>query len=248
MLSSAVCVFGNPGQANYAAANTFLDAFARSLVARGEKAVAIDLGMVLDQGWVAERKEMQHRVMQLDQVLPISQRDLFAILDYYCNPATLFDSPTAGQIVTGIELPALISQSGRQVPNVMYKPLFRAMHHVISHNVDLTTATTNSQDVAGIFKKAETLEAAGVAIAEALKTKLCKILGLDVETWTIHDRVESFGVDSLVALEVRNWLAKEMRADVAVYEILGDVTLIDTGLAAAAKSEFRQAQWERAAF
>ncbi|ETS80429.1 hypothetical protein PFICI_07958 [Pestalotiopsis fici W106-1] len=57
--------------------------------------------------------------------------------------------------------------------------------------------------------------------------------------------MESFGVDSLIALEVRNWIAREMRAELAVYEILGDVKLIDTGLAAASKTGFRQPHWTK---
>ncbi|KAI1118995.1 polyketide synthase [Nemania sp. NC0429] len=51
LLSSAVCTYSNPSQANYAAGNTFQDALARHRVSRGEKAVAIDLGLLLDKGW-----------------------------------------------------------------------------------------------------------------------------------------------------------------------------------------------------
>lgn len=74
-------------------------------------------------------------------------------------------------------------------------------------------------------------------------SKLCKILGVEAASKTVKDSVESFGIDSLIALEVRNWLRTEMRADVAVYEILGDGTVLDTGLAAAKKSELRQGRW-----
>lgn len=243
MLSSAICIFGNAGQANYAAGNTFQDALARQRVAIGEKAVAIDLGMVLDEGWVAERKQVQHRVMQFDQVLPISQRDLFALLDYYCHPAVRFASPAASQIVTGLELPALITKAGRQIPASMQRPLFRAMHQVLPGGEATTVAAADNRNVATLFEEAETMEAAAAAVAEALKAKLCNILGIEADVRTIHERMDSFGVDSLIALEIRNWMAKEMRADLAVYEILGDVKLIDTGMTVAKKSEFRQARW-----
>ncbi|KAJ3579321.1 hypothetical protein NPX13_g1244 [Xylaria arbuscula] len=245
MLSSAVCIFGNAGQGNYAAGNTFEDALARYRVARGEKAVAIDLGMVLDEGWLAERQGIQHRVMQFDHVLPLSQRELFTLFDYYCNPKTTFASPTASQVITGIELPAIIARAGREIPEVLYRPLFRAMHQIVPKGLDTTvTVTKNVHNFAGLIKEGVSLEAAGEAVAEALKAKLCKILGLDVQERTVNETMDSFGVDSLIALELRNWLAKEMRADLAVYEILGDVKLIDTGLAVARKSEFRQAHWE----
>lgn len=243
MLSSSICIFGNPGQANYAAGNTFQDALARQRVASGEKAVAIDLGMVLDEGWVAERKQVQQRVLQFDQVLPISQRDLFAMLDYYCNPAVKFESPAASQIVTGLELPALILKAGRQIPASMQRPLFNAMHQVLPDGEMPTTAAAETRNIAAMFEEAETMEEAAAAVADALKAKLCKILGIETDVRTIHERMDSFGVDSLIALEIRNWMAKEMRADLAVYEILGDVKLVDTGMAVARKSDFRQARW-----
>lgn len=247
MLSSAVCIFGNAAQANYAAGNTFLDALARQRVALGEKAVAIDLGMVLDEGWVAERKHISGRVRAFDHLLPISQDHLFALLDYYCDPRTSFPSPVAGQIVTGIEIPALILQSGRSIPESMERPLFRAMHQIRPGGKDAAAGTTTrgrvEQDFAARFAEAETLETAGLIIADALRAKLCKILGLEVGDKTVEDRMDSFGVDSLIALEVRNWLAKEIRADLAVYEILGDVKLIDIGMAASRKTDFQQAHW-----
>lgn len=244
MLSSTVSVFGSAGQANYAAGNTFLDALSRQRVANGEKSVALDLGVILDEGWVAERQFLQQRWRQFDHVIPISQRDLFAMLDYYCNPATMFDSPAASQIITGLELPALILKAGREIPAAMKKPLFSAMHQVLPGGELPSTAAAETGNIATMFEEAETLEQAGAAVAEALKMKLCKILGLDADSRTIQEQMSSFGVDSLIALELRNWIAKEMRADLAVYEILGDVRLIDTGLTAARKSEYKQAGWK----
>lgn len=55
MLSSAACILGNVSQANYAAGNTFQDTLARHRTANGLPAVFIDLGQVMDAGYVAER-------------------------------------------------------------------------------------------------------------------------------------------------------------------------------------------------
>lgn len=49
LLSSLCGIFGNGGQNNYAADNTFQDALARHRVSLGEKAIAIDLGVVLSK-------------------------------------------------------------------------------------------------------------------------------------------------------------------------------------------------------
>lgn len=56
LLSSSAAVIGNRGQANYSAANAFLDAFAKQLASRGIPATSISLGSVLSVGWVAETK------------------------------------------------------------------------------------------------------------------------------------------------------------------------------------------------
>ncbi|KAF2963950.1 hypothetical protein GQX73_g9612 [Xylaria multiplex] len=112
------------------------------------------------------------------------------------------------------------------------------MHQIALKGSDTNTVTRVNQvnSFAGLITEGVSLEAAGEVVAEALKAKLCKILGLETQERTVGEKMDSFGVDSLVALELRNWLAKEMRAELAVYEILGDVKLIDTGLAVAKKS------------
>lgn len=43
-LSSISGIVGSGGQANYAAANTYMDAFVRYRIMRGEKATSLDLG------------------------------------------------------------------------------------------------------------------------------------------------------------------------------------------------------------
>lgn len=190
MLSSAVCIFGKTGQANY------------------------------------------------------SQKDLFAILDYYCNPTTAFASPTASQLVTGIALPALIMQSRHQIPDVMLKPLFRAMHWVMPSVQAPGEQAGKSQDITALLKQGDSFKAAGNAIAdEALKVKLCKILGMGPTSKAVRDSMTLFGIDSLIALEMRNCFRKKMRTDLAVYKILCDSTLLETGLAAAKKSGLRQKRW-----
>lgn len=151
---------------------------------------------------------------------------------------------SASQIVTGIELPALILRAGRQISEAMTRPLFRAMFQVMAGSETSPAAIAKGQDFAAVFNDAETLAVAGAAVAEALKEKLCRILGLEDEDKTVHDQMDSFGANSLIALEVRNWLAKEIRADLAVYEILGDVRLIDTGLTAARKSTLHKPNWD----
>ena len=58
MLSSISGVVGQKGQANYAAANVFLDSFAVYRRKLGLKACSVDLGAVEDVGYISEHKDL----------------------------------------------------------------------------------------------------------------------------------------------------------------------------------------------
>jgi len=114
------------------------------------------------------------------------------------------------------------------------------MHQIDSSRQVSSNVTEQSADYRTLFEAASSLDGAGVLVSEALRKKLSRVLGISKDSVELINRVESYGVDSLVAVELRNWLAKEMSADVAVFEILGGAALIRVGATVAAKSSFRQ--------
>ena len=50
----------------------------------------------------------------------------------------------------------------------------------------------------------------------------------------------SYGVDSLVAVELRNWFAREFAAEVPVFETMGGASFESVGRAVAERSGFRK--------
>lgn len=243
LLSSVCGVFGNGGQSNYAAGNTFQDALAQYRVSLGEKATALDLGVILSEGFVAENQHIMDQLMRLSLLLPISQDELFALLDFYCNPSTKLPDPIQSQVVMGLELPADQRAKGKEVLVAMQQPLFRQMHGIDSTATSVSNKKEQTQDLRAQFTGATSLASAASIVSQALRTKMSRILGIDHDQIRLDSRVESFGVDSLVALDLRNWLAKEVDADIAVFEFLGAATLSSVGMVAAAKSSFRQQSW-----
>src|SRR5450755_2652821 len=59
MLSSISGVVGQKGQANYAAASVFLDSFASYRHRLNLSASSVDLGVIEDVGYVAERSKLK---------------------------------------------------------------------------------------------------------------------------------------------------------------------------------------------
>ncbi|KAL8962775.1 MAG: hypothetical protein Q9193_000877 [Seirophora villosa] len=240
LLSSVCGIFGNSGQSNYAAGNTFQDVLARFRVSRGEKATALDLGIILSEGFVAENQHIMDHLMRLSLLLPISLDELFALFDLYCNPERELKEPaTYSQLVTGLKLPADQKAEGRDILVAMQQPMFRHMHQIAS----ITTVNPKDEmerrvqeDLRAQFSQAASQEDAAVIASEALRNKMSRILGVKLEEIQLDNRVESHGVDSLVAVELRNWLANEVDADVAVFELLGSATLRSVGTVVAGKS------------
>lgn len=246
LLSSAVGIFGNFGQSNYAAGNTYQDTLSKFRLSQGEKAISIDLGVVLGEGFVAENKSVMDYFEQVGIMLPFSLKELFALLDFYCDPSLDIPPPTRSQIVTGINIPSNIIAKGKEVPSYLHEPMFRSMHQLNTFETSSQSANEAGIDYKSFFTSSPTLADAGLLISNALRKKLSKILGIPEDNIELKNRVESYGVDSLVAVELRNWLAREMSADLAVFEILGGATLLAVGSTVAAKSSFRREEWTKA--
>ena len=242
LLSSVCSIFGNGGQSNYAAGNIFQDALAQYRVTIGEKAISLNLGVILSVSSLENQRIMDH-LMRLSLLLSISQEELFALLDLYCNLLTKLLDPVQSQVVMGLELPTDQKAKGKKVLVAMQQPLFRLMNEV-----DLTAALTSKMKEQAKYLRAQftgtsSLANAALIVSQVLRTKMSRILGIGHDQIQLDSRVESFSVDLLVALDLRNWLAKEVDADIAAFEFSGSATLSNVGMVAATKSPFRQQSW-----
>lgn len=252
LLSSIGGVLGAPSQSNYCAGNTYKDALARYRVEHlKEKAAAIDLGMMVGEGVVAETAGMLESLRRLGYFMDVTPANLHSLLTHYCDAALpLAPSPTNAQVVVGIECPAAMEAKGFDVPYWMQRPYFRPLHLVESHlpkQEDLgdfaasgaAAAGKPGADAAVVLKQSPSVAVAAEHIVQWVVNKLSQIMGLPVEEIDVDRPVHANGINSLVAVELRNWLGKRIGADVAVFEILGNRTLAELSRYAAERTRFR---------
>ncbi|UAC01497.1 SDR family NAD(P)-dependent oxidoreductase [Dactylosporangium vinaceum] len=107
LFSSAAGVLGAPGQANYAAANTFLDGLAEHRRAAGLPAVSIAWGLWAEgTGMTAHLDGTDHRRMRRNGLLPLETADGLGLFDQTLHAsgvllASRLDKPSLRDQATG---------------------------------------------------------------------------------------------------------------------------------------------------
>lgn len=209
-------------------------ALARYRVSLGEKATALDLGILLEGGYATEPEHVMTKLLRLHLLAPMPLNKLFAMLDYYCD-LELSLSVKEWEICAGFEL-AYTKRSGRDFHSTMLTPMFRHMHQIQFADQLQLASNNQTTNFRNLTIEATSMADAKELAAQALQSKISRILGLPLATTELDSRLDSYGVDSLVALELHNWMRKDMNADVAVFELLGGTSIREIGSIIAEKS------------
>ena len=113
MLSSVTGVVGNKGQANYSAANTFLDAFASFRQSMGLRANSVDLGAIEDIGYLAKHAGAFENRFDHGLWTPINEGMLRKIMSYsiFQQSSAPLNASSSAQLITGMAYPLSVEAS-----------------------------------------------------------------------------------------------------------------------------------------
>ncbi|KAH7398510.1 hypothetical protein BKA66DRAFT_605570 [Pyrenochaeta sp. MPI-SDFR-AT-0127] len=242
LLSSIAGVLGNAGQANYAAGNTYMDGLARYRVAQGERAVSLDLGAMLGHGVLAEDDVLRERLFKGGLLSGVSPALMFGLLDYYCDPDRGLLTQEASQVCIGVAPPSKLRNKVLDDPsNHINLPFYS---HVVNSGKG-SQAEGGAESVSAKnkaeFLAAESITKAGDVVSRALVGRLMgsHSRSIDMSEVDFSRPLHDFGVDSLMAIELRAWFAKEFAASVPIFEILSEGSLETLGVSVALKSKLR---------
>jgi aryl carrier-like protein len=228
LLSSVCGIIGASGQSNYAFGCAYQDAVARSRVIAGKKAVSIDLGIVEGVGYTAEHQGVSSFMRSLG-MQPISQEYLHALLECYCDPGCEVRDASEAQVVAGIMSEEEMYRKGVVRPRFYSRPLIRHLERVkrtIEEKPSQQKAAETVPSKAILTTDSSDNQAHSQAtVTEAICGRLSDMLAISTEDIEPAKPLHAFGVDSLVAMEIRSWFKESMGADVAVFDILSNMSI-----------------------
>jgi len=209
LFSSMASIIGNPGQGNYAAGNAFLDGLAHYRRSLGLPALTVNWGYVRETGVVARNQEIARRFESqgLSGFFPDQAFDaLGRLLRLKATDMTVMDIdwPRWMDVHPGFKTALKFSHLGG--PDGRPETGDEA-------------GSAHRSDLIAELRKAPAAAQAGI-LESALSEQLARILGTSPARIHRDRPLTDFGFDSLMAIELRNWIDSQLKVAVPTMDIM----------------------------
>lgn len=229
MLSSTSGIIGNASQAAYAAASTFLDSMARYRKARGRPAATVDLGVILGVGYVAENKELAKH-LERQGFEGTTEQELTGLIEVAIRNQR--EPDLQSQMISG--LGTWNEAQGAAYSGALFSHFRRAALKSTNNSGQNGEGKGRIQDE---IREATSLDQAASIVCEAIIAKVASLSMIPIEDINPSRPMSEYGMDSLVAVEMRNWLFRELDATVPILELLSNKPLTALSLEIAKRSK-----------
>ncbi|KZZ97736.1 Beta-ketoacyl synthase [Moelleriella libera RCEF 2490] len=221
-LSSIVAQHGNIGQSNYAAARSYQDAVIRYRSAIELAASSINVGVVLDAGFVSESGGMQGSLRRRGLGY-IRVCELLAIIDFAMTHPRSID-PMRSIFAMG----AMLVDDADNMDDTSGPLVDCRFAHLVHRSDSAGRAAGNERrteaadvDVRRLLEGVGRAGEAAEIICNIILRQLGKLLARPAETLDPTQSLDSYGIDSLVAVELRNWIGAYLQASVQLLVLRG---------------------------
>ncbi|KAI1100274.1 hypothetical protein F4804DRAFT_54093 [Jackrogersella minutella] len=233
-MSSSAGQIGSIAQSNYNAGNTYQDGVVHYRRAQGLKATSVNLGWMGEIGFVSEQGKVPEIVRA--GAPQLTEKQFLAVLE------AVMANQVGPQAVLGLASGGLVKANGDDDPywfsDARFAPLSVYDTQAQNSGSQSRAKTNAATDFASILGVAASLDDAKGAVCSALMTKLAKSLMMELEDLDSARPINTYGVDSLVAVDIRAWALKEIQSVVHVSEILRNVPMLELAGTIASKSKF----------
>lgn len=249
LFSSASGTGGQIGQANYAAGNTFLDAFVQYRQSLGLPCSTLDIGIMEDVGFLTRERHLLE-ALRATSLYFLHEEDLLDSLELMIARSHRTDDPTAHKSVVGGYVNPSQVAIGLRSTLPLSSPLNRTSwkknpRSLVYRNIEFQDQMDSGPTTDGSIKEflqacsqtPAVLETEGTAafLAKEIGETLFNFMMRGDEEVDVTVALSSIGVDSLVSIELRNWFRQKIGVPFTVVEIVGAASIAELGKMAAAK-------------
>ncbi|HIK08529.1 MAG TPA: type I polyketide synthase [Trichormus sp. M33_DOE_039] len=208
LFSSAASLLGSAGQGNYAAANAFLDGLAHYRHSQNLPALSINWGAWAEVGLAAAQANRGDRMASLGFGSIPPQQGL-EILGHLLTDA----APQLGVI------PINWATVLRANPAVTKMPFFQLLTEVVSDSGETATDTTSNY-LSRLALLAAPADERQSLVEEYFHEQVARVLRMPAAKLDRHHPLNSQGLDSLVAVELKNRLKNDLGVDLPMVRFI----------------------------
>ncbi|KAL9609603.1 MAG: hypothetical protein Q9167_005646 [Letrouitia subvulpina] len=254
LFSSVSGIGGQWGQANYAAGNTFLDAFVQYRHSLGLPASVLDIGAMEDVGYLSQNNSLldslkstaMHTLHEQDLLDSLQLMiDRSAPQEHLTAATTMTSSPwtrayvNSSQVCIGVRSTLPLSAPNNRV--IWKKDPRMAVYRNLESASGASGGAANSEGLKQFLRDCQKnpalldLPDSVTFLAKETGTTLFGFMMRSEEDLDLNVPLGSLGVDSLVSIELRNWFRQKVGVEFTVLEVVNSGSLMLLGEHAAGK-------------
>jgi acyl carrier protein len=223
VVGSVAGICGNPGQANYAAANTFLDSFVQYRRDLGLPAAVIDLGAIDEVGMMAANQEAMQRAQAASVCFPSEQQLIegLKLALSQCAVPPSSKSLLSTSCIVGLSNTKPLSNPSvrpywvRDVRFAIYKNLESRSTEAVQggQSNELRTLLRRVEQNPSLLNDPESEEIVRREIGNQVTQRMPQAENMD------EDEIANITIDSLMAIEIRGWARRNLGLEITLVQI-----------------------------